>query len=260
MIDAILPAGGRISGEYAADTGERIKALLPVDGRTVLERTIDSLRGTGRIGRIVVIGPDDIAERHAADSADALLPETETGPGNIVRGLEWLYEANGRRHSERALIVTTDLPFLTPEAITGFLDACSEADICVPVLRRCEIIARFGGRRQPYVPLRDGWWTIGCVFLVNPESLARNREHLERVFARRKSALSMLRMLGPGMLMRFFTWRLRIPDIERYCQEMLGCSCAAIHGCAPELAFDVDSLEEYRWALECLASREKEHR
>ena len=49
MIDVILPAGGRISGEFAAETGVGVKALIEIGGRTVLQRTIDALRATGQV-------------------------------------------------------------------------------------------------------------------------------------------------------------------------------------------------------------------
>jgi len=228
-IDVILPAGGRISGELAEETGVEVKALIPVCGQTVLERTLDILRATGRVDRAVVVGPDEIAKHPAAKLADAVLPEGgSTGPANIMQGIEWL---KGSESGNRVLMITTDLPFITPQAISTFLDSCPTSV-------------------NEYVRLRDGEWTMGCSYLVNPEALVRNRDHIERVFAARKSQIAMVRLLGIMFILRFITRTLAIPHIERRCVQMLGCSGAGIRESPPELAFDIDDIEEYRYAKE----------
>ena len=248
-VDAILPAAGRISGDFAVEAGAEIKALIPLCGRNLLERTVATLRATGRVGRIVIIGPRELTAHPAARAADAALPEVGSGPANILRGMEWLYEANGGRHAEQVLILTTDLAFLTSQAITSFLDACPGGlDACLPLIRREEFEARFPGLVIEYVRLRDGEWTMGCVFLVNPAAIARNRAMIERAFAARKSQIRMVRLLGPVFIARFLTRRLAIPHIEERCLKLLGCTGAGIRGCAPELALDIDRPEDYRYA------------
>ena len=105
-----------------------MKALISLNGETVLARTLRVLRATGRVRRLVVIAPDGVTD----PGADIVLPETETGPGNIFSGLRWLQEHDGAA-AERALLVTTDLPFLTSRAVTDFIDACPPGlDLCVP--------------------------------------------------------------------------------------------------------------------------------
>jgi len=251
-LDAILPAGGRISGPFAREAGTEIKALIQLGGWTVLERTLASLGATGQVGRTVVIGPEEVISHQAARSADVALSEGSSGPANIFRGLEWLYVANDRRYPERVLILTTDLPFLTADAITQFLDACPPGlDLCIPTLRREEFEARFSYRSARYVHLRDGEWMIGCAFLMDPVALVRNRSAIERVFAARRSRLGMARLLGPSFVLRFLTRCLTVAHIEQRCREIIGCTGRGIRGCAPELALDIDYPEDYRYAVRC---------
>lgn len=254
-VDAILPAGGRIRGAFAERAGTNVKALIRLGGATLLARTLAALRATERVGRIVIVGPRDVLDHPDARRADAVLPEGgDSGPANIMRGLEWLQEA-GRRGADRALIVTTDLPFLTPLSVTGFLEACpANLDICVPVLTRGEFGARFPDFRITCVRLRDGDWTMGCAFLVNPQAMAENRGLIERAFAARKSPLAMARLLGVGFLLRFAARRLTIPEVERRGGELLHCAAGAITGCPPELAFDIDTPTEYDYAAAALDS------
>lgn len=251
-VDAILPAGGRIRGRFAAEAGAELKALIEIGGRAVLGRTLGVLRATGRVGKVVVVGPDEISAHAAARWADAALPEGgRSAPANILRGLEWLYQANGGRHAERVLVVTTDLPFLTPEAINRFLDACpAQVDVCVPLIRRNEFEERFPGHRIRFVRLRDGWWMIGCAFLVKPETVINARPLVEKVFAARKNYLGMARLLGISCIVRFITGRLTVSQIEERCREMLGCTGRGVRNCPPELVFDIDYPADYRYAAQ----------
>ncbi len=253
-VDVILPAGGRIAGEFARDAGAAIKALIRLNDETLLARTIAALRETGRARRIVVVGTHEDAElRAAASDADALLPEGETGPDNIFRALDYL--RSGGFPPRPVLIVTTDLPFVTAASFSGFLERCSpDADLCIPVVERAEYEARFPHAQNEFVRLRDGQWTIGGAFLVRPDALEKSRTQLDQIFAARKSQPAMARLLGPLFIARFALRQLTVAHIERRCGQILGVRGVAVRGCAPELAFDIDQPNEYRYAVEWTAA------
>src|SRR5439155_17905392 len=102
-------------------------------------------------------------------------------------GLRWLDGSGGM--AGRVLVLTTDLPFITAEAIRGFLESAPEsADIALPVHERQEFESKFPGTQSTYVRLGDGDWTIGGAFLFRPEALELNRQNIERLFSARKSA------------------------------------------------------------------------
>jgi molybdopterin-guanine dinucleotide biosynthesis protein A len=249
-VDVVLPAGGRIAGEFAREAGADVKALVRLGGWTILERTLATLEATGRVGRTVVIGPEEVRPIAAARAVSAVLPEGESGPANIMRGLEWLHDANGGHHAKRVLVLTTDLPFLTPEAIVKFLDACpSDSAICMPILNGKEFEERFSYREARYLRLRDGEWMIGCAFLIDPAAVMDNRDVIESVFAARRSKLGMVRLLGPLFALRFVTHRLTVQHIEERCLQILRCTGKSIRCTAPELAFDLDYLDDYRYAV-----------
>lgn len=257
-LDVVLPAGGRIDGKFAAEAGLAVKALIDVGGRTVLERTLDALRETGRVRRAVVVGPREIADHPCSKSADAVLPEGgDSGPANIVRGLEWLSETSPAR-ADRVLIVTTDLPFLTAGAILTFVDSCPrEPDVCAPLVGKKAFEARFPGfrrSRSQYVTLADGHWTMGCGFLVNPEAIRANLDRIEQGFAVRRSPIGMTRLLGIGFLLRLLTRTLSIAHLEARCTDLLGCSVKGVPDSSPELAFDLDYVREYRYAVKTLGN------
>ena len=252
-IDAIIPAGGRIEGDFAREAGAEVKALIAFNGRTILERTTSALRESGSVRRIIVIGPPEVEA--AARHADQVLAEGESGPENIFRGLEWLRLNSAEKHKlGRVLIVTSDLPFITPETVADFVRSCSpQAQVCVPILTRAQFEAKFPGLRGEYVRLRDGEWTVGCAFVVDGGLLLSRREAIEAVFEARKSQWAMARLLGAPFIALWLGRRLETRHIQKRCEAVLRCHGQMLLSGAPELAFDIDGPEEFRYAAERLS-------
>jgi CTP:molybdopterin cytidylyltransferase MocA len=252
-VDAILPAGGRLSGEFARLVATEVKALVQLNGQTILRRAIEALQATGRVRRCLVIGPEE-ARAEAKGCGAETLPEGATGPENVFLGLESL-QAAPRPAAARVLIVATDLPFLTAASLTEFLDACpQEADVAVPILTAETFETRFPGSPNTYTRLREGPVTLGGAFLINPAVLLGRRDHLERVFAARKSSLAMAKLLGPEFILRYLTGRLAVRHIEARCSRILGCAGRAVLEAPPELAYDIDLPEEYHYAVQWMSS------
>lgn len=248
-LDVVLPAGGRIEGEFAAAAGAEVKALVELGGECVLEHTLRALREVPRVGRMVVVGPEEVRSHPCSQLADAVLPEGASGPENILSGLEWLRQESAGGRADRALVVATDLPFLSRPSLEAFLEACPpEADICVPVTERREFEAHFPGLEEEYVRLRDGEWSTGCVFLVNPQYLVEGRQHFERIFRARKSQVGMGLLLGPVFVARFLLGRLSVPLIQERCCGLLRCTVRAVMPGPPELVLDLDELKDFRYA------------
>ena len=246
MFDAILPAGGTIPPEFAQQVGTSNKALIQFEGRTILERVIDALRASGQVRRIAVIGPDEV--RAASTGADLILPQGSTGPDNILRGLEAL--ASQPDPPSKVLVVTTDLPFLTPEIVNRFIDQCpKDVAITVPLISKTEFQQRFPGCECSFIRLRDDTWTAGCMYILDVQALRDAKPYIDKIFEVRKSKVGMAKLLGVGFLYNFLTRTLTVPDVERKIQTMLHCTGKAIMHSPPELAYDIDDMSDYQYAL-----------
>lgn len=245
--DVILPAGGRLKPDFAQKVGTDIKALIEFEGLTILERTLVALHSSGRVRRAIVIG-NDALKKVPLDENCTVLPETDSGPGNILAGLKYLLKQPDA--PTKVMVATTDLPFLTPELINDFIDACpADKDICVPLVNKKDWEKRFPGSTATFVPLRDGSWTAGCVYLIDVKALEGSMPRIEKVFENRKSVLGMAKLLGPVFLMKFLFKTLTIPDVEAKIVSMLGCSGAAIPNAPVEFAYDIDDFEDYDYAM-----------
>jgi GTP:adenosylcobinamide-phosphate guanylyltransferase len=242
--DVVLPAGGRITGEFAQMAETEIKALIPFDGETILRRTIRALRDSGCIRRIAVIGPEEVQAEARASGADLMLPEGATGPENIFKGLDGLAQT-----TPHLLIVTGDMPFLTPEAVRDFLALCpEEGEICIPIVERSTFEVRFPDLIRTDTPLHDGNFRLGGIFRVEAATLRRTRPHLEQMFAARKNNLQMARLIGVPFIVRYLFRRLTVDQIVARAGQILQCRGAAVRPVAPELAFDIDLPEELAYA------------
>lgn len=256
-LDAILPAGGRLSGHFESVVGVPCKPLIKFDGTTILYRTIHALRASGCVRRIVLVGTREVLEHRDARLADLRIPEKETGPQNIMAGLSALCESADA--PERVLLCTTDLPFLTPDGIRAFVERCENADFYAGLITREEWDDAYPMCDATFVKLLDGKYTLGCLYNVRTIALKRALNHVEKVFAQRKSKLGMAKLLGVKFVWKYLTQALTVPDVVNRVQEVLGSTIVPLREVPPELAYDVDALEDYHYALQnyrsCLAGK-----
>lgn len=246
--DAILPAGGQIDPEFAKLVGTASKALIEIDGKTILERTLDALEESGLVGRKVVIGEADVRAHPSMAKADIVLDHGETGPDNIYRGLHALMESENP--PEKVIIITTDLPLIAADQITRFVNACPpDRDVTVPLIRKGTYETRFPNSGNTYITLKDDSWTTGGIFLMNARSMMNIKPNIDSVFANRKSKLGMVKLLGAGFLFKFLTKTLTVPDVEKKILSMLGCTGAAVLDAPVELGYDIDYQNDYDYLM-----------
>ena len=249
--DAILPAGGTLEPEFAELVGTSNKALVKLGGQTVLARTISAVRGLPEVRRVVVAGTDEVLAHSDAKLADASVPSGGSGPDSIFRCLNHLLGQPDP--PSKILIITTDLPFITTEALRTFLDQCPpESEICVPLMTAPEFLKRFPDSRSTFIPLRDGDWTAGCTYLMDVSAYKKALPHLEKVFLVRKSKVGMIRLLGLAFLVKYLRKTLVVKDVERKNLDILQCKGTGVLHSPPELAFDIDAPGEYEYAKQHL--------
>ena len=273
--DVILPAGGRITGDFAQMAGTEVKALISLDGQTILKRTIEALQATKRVGRLVVIGPPAALEEAGNAGVEGQLAEGASGPDNILSGLKWLQQTSLQETSSqqtslpqtasqnpssqataRVLIVTTDLPFLTAQTLNTFLDACpAEADVAIPILTQQEYETRFPGTVNEFVRLKDGSFTIGSVFMLNSATLLQIETHLRALFEARKNQWQTARLVGFSTILQFATRQLTIARLEARVSAIAKCHGVAVQHMPAELAYDIDHSADFIYAREHLPNK-----
>jgi GTP:adenosylcobinamide-phosphate guanylyltransferase len=219
-----------------------VKALAPFRGSSFLQIAIDALRGAG-IERIAVVGGAEV--RAACDKSGVrVIDESSLGAENLRRALHAWDDA------APLLYLTSDMPFLSAAALEQFLSAVPAGTLALPLTEWSSFCRRFPGA-PPFGTVLAGEKVVnGGVFVIPAHGQERIERFAMQFFDARKSLWRMATLTGPALLLQFALRRLSVARLESHAQRLLGLRAAAIRNAPPELAYDVDVLAEYRYAID----------
>jgi CTP:molybdopterin cytidylyltransferase MocA len=237
---AVITAGGRVDGEFARTIGTQVKALAPIRGTTLLAAAITALRENG-VNRIAVVGGAEV-RRSCASSVERVIEESADGAENVRRALQaW----NG---VGSLLYLTSDMPYITGAALRGFIESVPQGTLALPLTEWDAFERRFPGAPPFGVTLSAEKVVNGGAFVIPGAACARVERLATTFFDARKSVWRMARLAGPALLVRFAMRRLTIAALETRGRKLLEVPALGVRGAPPELAYDVDTVEEYRYA------------
>lgn len=250
-MDCLVAAGG-IPGPddplYTYTQGKP-KSLMPVGGRTMLERVVDALHGAASVDDILVVGlegGDDLT----FESPVHFLPDQGNMVANGLAGISWLQERNPK--AGQFLLCSADIPAVTSKIVDGFVDLCRPFDSTVyySLVLKETIEARFPDSGRTFVPLKGAKVAGGDIFIASPEIARVDTELLGALASGRKAAWKLARIVGIRTLLRFLLRRLTIADVAESASEIAGFPVEIIVSPFAEMAMDVDK----PWQVELLAA------
>jgi hypothetical protein len=255
-IAALILAGGKMTPELAAVSGGATnRALIPLNGRPMLDYVIEAVRGglQERGGCRLLVAGDNLPL-----PADAVaVPGGTSLVDTILSGVAAL--APGETH---LLLAMADAPFLTGEAVSDFLTrslALSGTDFVYPIIPMTACRERFPEMKRTTLRTAEGEFTGGNLALLNPAFLRREEATIRAAYARRKDVLALAGMLGPDVLLRLLLSRiapgaLPIAVLEKAVGRVLGGATArAVVSPYPEVGTDVDRPEDITAAARLLS-------
>ncbi|MDU4960857.1 MAG: nucleotidyltransferase family protein [Sporomusaceae bacterium] len=236
MYDAIILAGGENKKKFLGLSSQPYEALIEIAGQPMVAFVARALAASGSVNRIFVVGPEAELRRCAFATPVNIL----AGGNTIMETIQIGMAALG--HRDKVLVATADIPLLTAEAVNDFLAQCSgaDADFYYPIISKEMNERRFPATRRTYVRLREGTFTGGNIFLVNPDIVTRSLAVANRIIENRKRPLTLCGILGWGFVLNFLTGRLRLREVEQRVSELLKLRGAVVHSPYPELGIDVD--------------------
>lgn len=229
----LVLAGQRPEGDPMAEAaGIRLKALLPVAGRPMLERVVDALRSSRGIGAVTV----SIPQPEAVNDLPVEAVPTETTPSlSVLAAID--------RLPSPLLITTADHALLTPEMVERFAtDAAilDDADLVVGMVERRIIETVEREARRTYWRFKDGAYSGANLFyLRNPRARAAIA-FWRQVESNRKRPWKIVTAFGPGLLLGYLFGRLTLERAMERASGRLGCRVRAVALPFAEAAIDVD--------------------
>jgi GTP:adenosylcobinamide-phosphate guanylyltransferase len=256
---AIILAGDRTSGDPLAEAaGVACKSLVPVGGRPMVLRVLDSLEAASEVGSIILCGPTQTFINRA--------PELKT---RIDAGrVKWMaiqatpsastYHALQSLPDNAPVLVTTaDHALLTARIVDAF---CTDArrtgcDVAVGLASHKQVASAFPETKRTAIKFRDGAY-CGCNLFGFLNSQAYIAAHFWRqVEQQRKKPLRMMRILGGRAVTRYLLGRMPLTEALDHISSIMGIRAGAVILPFPEAAVDVDTVNDWIFVKNLVAKQ-----
>lgn len=232
---AIVLAGQPNQGRLRQVSGAAYEAEILIQGRRMADFVLDAVEASALVTSRALVGPEGF-ERPGVTR----VPIRGGLLDNVLAGL-----ATVPPGATAVLFLTSDIPWITGDIIDEFLRLSPrDVDVVYPVIPRAVAEARFPGTRRTYIRVKDGVFTGGNLFLVNPAILPALAERGQKLLSHRKSPWKLAQDLGFGFLWRFLTGRLSLTQIEAEAGSLLGVQGKALIFPYAEAGVDVDKPED----------------
>ncbi|WP_378951164.1 nucleotidyltransferase family protein [Pelosinus sp. sgz500959] len=236
MYDAIILAGGENSKCLSHFSSQPYEAMIEIAGKPMVTFVADALAAAPQVARIFVMGPVKQLAQCSFPENVILVEGGRTITETIQLGM------NSLGHKNKVLVVTADIPLLTPTAINDFLTQCSktEVDLYYPIVSREINNQHYPGNKRTYVRFKDGTYTGGNIFLVNPVIVPQCLAVAKELIDNRKNPFKLCCLLGWGFVLNFLIGTLSLSKVKERVASLLGVTGTVIKSSYPELGIDVD--------------------
>ncbi len=249
MISCLILAGSEDGHfEYISN-----KAFIQLQNKPMITYVIDALKAANCIDRVAVVG-DKAQLNSLDDQIDTIIDKNGSMIDNIKAGVSYFQE------DSMILISTCDIPLLTAEAVEDFVKRAldTKADVCYPIINRTTCELAYPESKRTYATLREGQFTGGNLFMINPAVLDRCMYMAEQMISYRKSPAKMSKVLGIPFLIKLATGKLTIEEIENRASRLLNIRAKAIISDYAEIGNDVDRPEHLK-LIEKYMQKNTEH-
>ncbi|MPZ44786.1 MAG: NTP transferase domain-containing protein [Betaproteobacteria bacterium] len=240
-LNALVLAASRPGGDaLARHAGVSHKALIEVDGRSMIERVVAALAAVPEVGRILIAidRPEVLSALSGLRAPQCpkpiiTVPAAESPSASVAAVLE--------REGTPLIATTADHALLMPQWLQAFIDACPpEADVVAALARKNAVLACAPGTQRTYLRFADGEFS-GCNLFFFQRPAAARVVHLWReIEAHRKSPLKMMLRLGIGTALRYRIGQLRLGDALARLEALCGAQVRVVELADGRAAIDVD--------------------
>lgn len=257
----VIVLAGRRPGPDALAEGDGAphRALLDIEGEPMLVRVVRRLLAWPSIERVLVnIDRPELLdalpdfERWRAEGRLEILKSTGSPSRSVLESLDRLGLEAGP-----ILVTTADHALLDDAMLEHFFTASADraADLCLALVPRSRIEARFPETRRTYLRFRGEAYSGANLFLFRSPAARGAALFWQRVEGLRKRPWRIARAFGLRNLLRFVMRRLTLAEGFERVSQVLGIRVEAIALPQAEAAVDVDKLEDLVLVRKILAER-----
>lgn len=246
---SVILAGERAARDALRDhTGVACKALLDIDGTSMIRRVITALEAAGSVSSIRLSGPTKacvdtdaglsrlIAEGRVDWCAPGASPSTSA------------YDMLSRVPGDRPVLITTaDHPLLSSEIVDHFCadSAATGCDVVIGLAPYDLVRATFPDLKKTVLRFRDGQY-CGCnLFAFLTEDGRRMADFWRRVERERKKPLVVIGLLGFWAVLRYRMGWLTLQGALALLSRKVGLKIGVVILPYAHASVDVDSVDDY---------------
>lgn len=225
---ALVLGGGNPGDPLAVAHGVSTKPLISIHGRPMGHYVLEAVRLSGRVDELAYVGPMTpemaaLVDIPIEDSGDLL--------SNLERGLAALPKGP-------ILILTADIPLLTPQVLIDVLDGAPAAGLVYPIVRKSTCEKAFPDIKRTYARLKEDCFTGGNLFLVDSRLQDRFLPRLKAVLKYRKQPWQLARLFGIRTLIKLVFGQLTLNELEARVTRILDTPARAF--VTPHVAIGTD--------------------
>jgi len=247
-ITAVVLAGGPPDDVAHTQPGAPNKAFVRIAGKALVTRTIEALRSSASIGRIIVVAPVGSHDDPALAGSDERRPDGIKIRDSLRNGLTNLPP------DDIVLVSASDLPILDAASIDDFVThaLALDPDIGYGCIERRIHMAAFPNVPHTWAHLREGTYCGGGFIAIKPRVMPHLELFIESLGAARKNPLRLAGLFGWDVLARFAFRRLSIAAAERRASQILGAKARAVISPYPQTGVNVDRVADIALSEELL--------
>jgi GTP:adenosylcobinamide-phosphate guanylyltransferase len=256
---AIILAGDRTSSNPLTEAaGVACKSFVPVGGRPMVLRVLDTLDAASQVGSCILCGPSQTLIKQEPDlNARIKADHVKWVASQATPSLSTYHALQSLPDSTPVLVTTADHALLTTQIVDVF---CSEArqagcDLAVGLASHTQVASAFPETKRTAIKFKDGAY-CGCNLFgfLNPQA------HIAAKFwcqieQERKKPLKMMRALGWWTVLRYLLGRMSLSDALEHISRKIGIRAGAVILPFPEAAVDVDNINDWRFVKNLVAKQ-----
>jgi len=254
---AIVLAGDRTSGDPLAEAaGVACKSFVPVGGRPMVLRVLDTLNAASQVGSLILCGPSQaLIEQEPELNASIEAGRVKWIASRATPSSSTYHALQSLPHNTPVLVTTADHALLTTQIVDVF---CAEAhrtgcDVAVGLASHEQVATAFPETKRTAIKFKDGAY-CGCNlfgFLNSQAYIAA--QFWRQIEQERKKPLRMMRILGWWTVVRHLLGRMSLTDALEHISSKMGIRAGAVILPFPEAAIDVDTIEHWRFVQNLVA-------
>ena len=199
MFNSLVLAGAKGKGPLEIDSNVENKALIMINERPIIEYVIDSLNNSKNIDKVLVVGPRDELYPFIGKKVEEILESGSSILENMEIGLNYF------NSESNLLLLTSDIPLITSQAIDEFIKKCieREAYIGYPIITKENIMKKYPETIRTYIKMKEGIFCGGNIVFFKPKIFFQKKVLIKELFDNRKAPWKYVKILGFKFILNF---------------------------------------------------------